>query len=280
MLQQKTPPLQAKTIRTIHSILRNALKRALKWGLISRDPSEVIELPRSTRRTMAVWTPEQVRMFLKINQDIDSRYYTTFFLAIYTGMRKGEILALRWRDIDFERNVIQITRTFSWVDGEAKFLDAKTSHAYRSITIPRDVKVQLMRHRESQDQEKQLYADSYRDYDLVVARRDGEPLRPSSLHKQWRQAVKRAGLPPIRFHDLRHTHASLLLLQGVHPKVVSERLGHSNISITFNTYSHVLRLCVEKLPRISLSSSITKIFHRYERLHSVCDSFIEGDVGV
>jgi len=240
MLQQKTPPLQAKTIRTIHSILRNALKRALKWGLIPRDPSEAVELPRSPRRTLAIWTPEQIRTFLAVNQDIDSRYYTIFVLAIYTGMRKGEILALRWSDIDFERDIIQVTRTFSWVDGEAMFLEAKTHHSNRSIAISHDVKVQLLRHREFQEQEKRLYADSYHDGNLVVARPDGEPIRLSSLQKQWRHAVKRAGLPEIRFHDLRHTHASLLLLQGVHPKIVSERLGHSNISITMDTYSHVL----------------------------------------
>lgn len=233
-------PLSPATIRMAHVLIHDALDRAYKWGMVARNVADIVEAPRVERKRMQIWTPEHVRSFLEAAQDMDSRYYTGFVLAIYTGMRKGEILALRWSDIDWDQAVLHVNQTLQWHRGQPIFQEPKTEHGRRSVALAADVLRVLKRHRSMQARERLMYGEMYQDYDLVIARVDGRPLYPTSFDDAWRRALSNANVPKIRFHDLRHTHASLMLAQGVHPKIVSERLGHSKISITIDTYSHII----------------------------------------
>jgi integrase len=168
-----------------------------------------------------------------------SRYSIVFLLAIYTGMRQGELLGLRWSDIDFEKRTIHIQQTLSH-DGKELRPHAKTKSSIRSVAISQETISALKKHRNLIKQEKMFLGSEYRDHDLVICTSLGTPVNPRHINKVWDHFLKKIDVPKITFHDLRHTHASLLLKQGTHPKIVSERLGHSSIQMTLDTYSHLL----------------------------------------
>ncbi len=219
--------------------LKVALNWAVKMQLIPKNPAANIRIStRSTGSEMKVWTDEEVNRFLQAAKG--SKFYPTFYLAITTGMRMGELLGLKWTDIDFDRGTISIRRTLQRTSAGLQLIEqTKTAKSRRLISIsPSTVEV-LKKHRV--EQKKEMIQYNYRDvYDLVFTSRTGKPVEPRNLREYFSLITKKAGLPPIRFHDLRHTHATLLLKQGIHPKIVSERLGHSSISMTLDTYSHVI----------------------------------------
>jgi len=239
-LQSLDKPLSNRTILHIHLLLHEALDRAVKWGMVARNVADAVDPPRPEVRRSIVWTPEDVWAFLSANEEAEARYYAAFVLAVMTGMRKGEILGLRWSEIDWDSAVVRINQTLTWTKQGPILQEPKTDRSRRSVALSPETIVALRRHHALQAQERLLYGTEYKDHDLVFARPNGEPLHPRTLDNAWYRALKRANVPRIRFHDLRHTHASLLLAQGVHPKIVSERLGHSTINITLDTYSHVL----------------------------------------
>ncbi|PWI56668.1 site-specific integrase [Sulfoacidibacillus thermotolerans] len=230
--------LSNRYISQIHSILHNAFKKAVEWEMLPRNIVETVDAPRPVRIKFSVWTLEESQRFLKANEN--HRFYIAFLLALTTGMRLGEILALRWSDIHFFKSQLTVNRTASQHGGKMRFSEPKSNSGIRTITLPAEVIVALEKHKNEQNKEKELAGLAYENQDLVIARKNGNLITQSFLRKKFMESIARANVPPIRFHDLRHTHASLLLLQGVHPKVVSERLGHSKISTTLDTYSHVL----------------------------------------
>lgn len=239
-LQNRDRPLSSRTIQLCHTLIREALKQAVKDELVPRNIAEAVNPPRLEQQHGNTWTPEQVVRFLEANKDEDRQYYVGFVLAIMTGMRKSEILALRWSDIDFEESVLHVNRMLTWVKGEPIFQEPKSRRSRRAIALGPETVRELERHREFQVRDRNLYGPEYQDHDLVVARPDGRPMYPRTFDDAWYRALKRANVPKIRFHDLRHTHASLLLKQEVHPQIVRERLGHSTITITLDIYSHLL----------------------------------------
>jgi len=160
-------------------------------------------------------------------------------MAIATGMRRGEVLGLRWADLDAGLTVAHIRRSLQVVRGELLFAEPKTKRSRRSVPLP-SLLWPLLRSHRRQQADRRRSAKAWEDRDLVVDRGDGGPVNPGTLSSGWHRFCRLQGLPPVRFHDLRHGHATLMLLQGVHPKVVSERLGHASIGITLDTYSHVL----------------------------------------
>lgn len=226
------------TIKKIFSLVSSSLISAVKKDLIPKNVAALAEnKPKVKRKPVEVWDEQDVRHFLQVVRESGSRYYIAFHLALTTGMRQGEILGLRWQDIDFKRNLISVRQTLSH-DGK-EFGIPKTESSIRSITIDSNTLEALKQHQTVVSKEKEDNAGIYQDHDLVACTASGTPCRPRDLDKRWVKLRDKSGLRKITFHDLRHTHASLLLKSGAHPKVVSERLGHSSIQITLDLYSHL-----------------------------------------
>ncbi|MBA4541952.1 site-specific integrase [Thermoactinomyces daqus] len=232
--------LSARTVHHHHRLLHKALEQAVKWQVITVNPVRAVSPPKPKRKQIQVLTRDEVLLLLKAAEN--SKLYEPIFFAVNTGMRRGEIFALRWSDVDFENQLISIRRTLHRTkDSGFVFRDsAKTDGSRRSIAVSDSVVKMLKKIKRKQLEQKMALGPAYQDHDLIFCRPDGTPFDLDYLSKAFGQFIRKANLPPIRFHDLRHTHATLLLQQGEHPKVVSERLGHSTITITMDLYSHVM----------------------------------------
>jgi len=235
--------LSNRTVQLIHVTLHKALKNAVKAGLLVRNVTESVDVPKIQHREMHVMSETDLHLFLEYAKD--SPYYALFYTSLFTGMRRAELLALRWSDIDLELCQLSVTRSMQYIHGEDKknrisFREPKTAKSRRLIALSPSTVLTLREHKAKQTELRQsLGYTPPSDNDLVFSHYDGSPLLPNSVTHAWIKLVRRCGLPGIRLHDARHTHASLLLKQGVHPKIVQERLGHGSIQITLDTYSHV-----------------------------------------
>ncbi|MGP7815522.1 tyrosine-type recombinase/integrase [Niallia sp. 01092] len=230
----------AHTTHLIFRIIYGSLKKAQLRSLIKNNPAQEVTLPKRRKREMTVWTLKQVNYFLKNAPHVCrvTRCLIGIQLGLLAGLRQGEILGLRWRDIDFENKIIYIRQTVSQ-SGEIK-QGAKNNSSVRSIAISNKLLNMLLLHREQIEWEKERCTGIYRDNDLVLPTRYGSPMIPRNFRKEFYVLTEKLGLPRIRFHDTRATHVTLLVEQNVNIKLISERLGHSNIETTFNIYSHVL----------------------------------------
>lgn len=225
-------------IRRMNELIRMLLRVAYKWELIPKDIASLIESPRLEKKEMKVWSIAQVNEFL--NHTKHSRYYPVFYLAAYTGMRKGEILGLTWDDVDFDAKTIKVNRTLYKIKGEFLLHEPKTRHSIRTIYIDDDLIKVLKKQKAQQNIERMKYRGVYKEHNMVFAQESGEYVFPSAANILFLRFIRQTDLPRIRFHDLRHTHATILLQMGINPKVVADRLGHSSVKITLDTYSHVL----------------------------------------
>ncbi len=232
--------LSPRTVRYVHSIVRKALADAFRQGLIQRNVADQAR-PPSSRVTksskMRTWTADELRRFLEAARE-DS-WYPAWLLAATTGMRRGEVLALRWRDVDLTAGSILVRRSILAVGYRIVHSTTKTGRTWSVALDPGTAKV-LREHRKRQLEHRVAMGAGYEDGDLVFAEEDGSLLHPDRFTRRFARIMKAANLPPIRLHDLRHTHATLALAAGVHPKIVSERLGHSTVSLTFDVYSHAI----------------------------------------
>lgn len=228
--------LSPTTIRYIHAILRRAFADAVRWNRLPSNPADGADPPRKSsaaRNAMRTWSAPELHQFLEgVSQDRLAACWR--FLAM-TGCRRGEALGLRWRDIDFARGQATILQAI--VGGRATS-EPKSESGRRTIALDVGTLAALRRHREAQRLERDVFGDHYSDNDLVFCREDGTPMWPRSLSRAFSRRIAALDLPRIRLHDLRHTHATLALQAGIHPKVVQERLGHASISITLDIYSH------------------------------------------
>lgn len=230
--------LQPRTVRYVHVVLHKALQTALKWGLIHRNVADGVDIPRPRRTEMHVWDAEQIKTFLQAAED--TPYFGLFHAALFTGMRRSELLALRWKDMELLLGQVSVSRGVHHLrDGSYVFTQPKSARSRRTIALPPSAVLVLQQHYEECRAQADLLGRAASDDDLVFCHIDGKPLRPETVSRAWQNLAARCGLPAIRFHDARHSHATLLLKQGVHPKIVQERLGHSSIAITLDTYSHV-----------------------------------------
>jgi integrase len=235
---QKGRPLSPKTVRYVHTTLRRALRDAVADGLVVRNVAAQARPPRARRVEMHTWTAAEVGAFLaSVRED---RLYAAWLLLATLGLRRGELLGLRWPDVDLTSGRIAIRNTLVMVDGKPAMAEPKTAKGRRSLTLAPQVLEAVRVHRAHQAAERLSWGVDYTDSGLVVTTEDGRPMHPESLSSLFVRQAKRAGLSPIRLHDLRHSVASILLAQGVHPKVVSEQLGHATIALTLDTYSHVI----------------------------------------
>ncbi|WPS86510.1 tyrosine-type recombinase/integrase [Brevibacillus halotolerans] len=235
--------LASSYIRNMHAVISKSLKTATEWGLVRENIASLTTPPRIEKRQVQTWSLEQANHFLdtiKFRKTGNRKFHIVYVLAIYCGMRKGEILGLRWQDCDLEQGYIRIQQTIVKADGRLTFQAPKTRNSVRTIDVPEFAIQSLKTHQLMQKEKRLSLGSAYNDHDLVVANWNGTPVLPSDLNKDFKVACQFAKVPAIRFHDLRHTHATLLLQLGENPKVVSERLGHADVNITLNTYAHVL----------------------------------------
>ncbi|SRR6266545_1653169 len=233
--------LSPRTVRYTHTIFSSALRQAVRWNMLARNPCMGVELPRMKHKEMQALSPEEAGRFL--SKARDDEYGVLFAFALATGMRPEEYLALKWPDIDLEARTAVVTRTLVWRKGGGWFFgEPKTTRSRRTVPFPESVAKGLKTHRSKQAETGLRLGASYAHENFVFCTCEGKPLNLRNLtQRHFKPILKRAGLPEsFRLYDLRHTCASLLLGANEHPKVVSERLGHASITLTLDTYSHVL----------------------------------------
>lgn len=235
--------LSVGSIRKAHVIIVDALNREVLWGHIPHNIATVVTLPQGKKKKFEVWNEDQLKLFLDIARD--DQYYIAFELAASTGMRQSEILALRRVDVDTKKTkTISVRQAYTLAEVGHDFDDTKSESSERSVSLFEDTVILLNEHLFKQEQ-KRKNSKIYNDSGLVVQTGVGTPLGPRNLMRHYYRILdkivkKHPDFPKIRFQDLRHTHATLLLKGGIHPKIVQERLGHSSITVTIDTYSHVL----------------------------------------
>jgi integrase len=231
-------PLSAGTVLNLHLLLTQAFGQATRWQLLSVNPAAGAQPPRPRRPANQVGDPALLQLIL--DRLAGHPLELPVAIAIATGMRRGEILGLRWQDVTADYATAHIQQTLQPTANGLVVQPPKTHRSRRAIALPTFLQSRLRVHRSGQQRRQREAGSGWTALDLVVERGDGRPLNPDTLSSGWRRFLCQHKLPQLRFHDLRHSHATLMLLQGVHPKIVSERLGHASIGITLDTYTHVL----------------------------------------
>jgi integrase len=223
------------TIHLIFRVLSAALKKATIIRLIKTNPSIGITLPKIRKKEIEIWSLEQINYFIAASKQ--TKRLTRCFVGFLCGCREGEIMGLRWKDIDFDTNTIYIRQTLTQ-KAEIK-AGAKNNSSVRSVSIPAKLIPELICHRQMIIEEKLLLGEKYEDNDLIICTQHGTPMIPPNFRKEFYNLTDKIGLPRIKFHSSRHSHVSLLIQQNVNVKLISERLGHADISTTLDIYSHV-----------------------------------------
>jgi integrase len=239
LYSEKAEQLSPLTMRHIHAALHAALEHGIRQGLIVRNVSELAETPRLRKHDMKVWTQAESRQFLKAAEG--DRLYAMYALALATTMRQGELFALRWRDVDFQAKTVTVRTAVRRSRSRGlEFAEPKTDSSRRTIPIDTAVVDILRAHQERQAEERLACGPAWRDRDLVFTDSIGGPLRRYNVERrQFIPLIARSGVPRIRFHDMRHTAATLLIAQGVPVNVVSQMLGHSSAAMTLGVYVHM-----------------------------------------
>jgi len=241
--------LSPKTVRHIRGVLSTALGRAVKWNLVARNAAALTDAPRAAPVNIRAFDSDEARRF--IDAASGQRLEALYFLTITLGLRRGEVLALKWNDVDLDAGEVHVRASLQRVNGSLQLSETKTQKSRRQLPILEFVAKALRLHRMRQIEARLLAGPKWRDMGFVFTTGIGTPIDPANLLDDFKRILKKSGLPDIRFHDLRHSAASLLLALNVHPRVVMELLGHSQISLTMNTYTHVvpnlLREAVVKL---------------------------------
>jgi integrase len=248
--ENKSASMCAYTLR----VLKMALRQGVRWQMLPRNAAEAIRPPKVERKELQVWNPGQVATFLDATQA--HRMHATFYLALMTGMRRGELLGLKWEDIDFERSRLTVRNNLVEIQGEgvpgkkrkgiatvssrkASLSTPKTKNSRRTIALSAGTLSKLKEHQTRQSVEQTAAAEAWQGEGFVFANELGGPTNPDALSSWYQKLVKESGVVRIRFHDMRHTAASLMILRGVPPKTVSERLGHADVAFTLRTYTHL-----------------------------------------
>ena len=227
--------LSKRTVEYLHAVLHSALKQAVRWELVPRNVTEAVDPPRPERKERSTLNLDQARFFLESARD--DKWEALYVLAIQTGMRRGELFGLRWNDVDLDHGWLHIRQTLA-PDGES-FSAPKNPKSRRKIRLTPVAVDALKRHKVAQNEDRLRQGGSWRDHGLVFCSSVGTPMSPDNfVRRSYKPLLRRAGLPEISFHDLRHTFASLMM-PSEHPKVVQEMLGHSRIGTTLDIYSHL-----------------------------------------
>jgi integrase len=230
--------LSARTVQYHHAILRSALNQAVKWDLVPRNVAKLVDVPRAEQHDFRYFTTEEARRFLRVVRT--ERLEALFTVAVSLGLRQGEALGLRWEDVDLEHGSLRVRMQLQRIDGKLTLVATKTAKSRRTIPLPGFALDAMRRHRTKQLEERLAAGEQWQEHGLVFTTTIGTPIDARNLNRWFQQILTRAELPRIRFHDLRHTAATLLLVQGLSPRVIMETLGHSQISLTMNTYAHMM----------------------------------------
>lgn len=230
--------LAPRSVERIRAVLRQALNRGLRWGLVARNVATLTDPPRAKEPDRRFLSPSEGRQLLDSMED--DRLACLWTVALAIGLRQGEALGLQWSDIDLDDGSVTVRHALQRVDSQLRLVEPKSASAFRSIPLPSVALAGLRGHRARQMRERLVAGAAWRDSDFVFTTTIGTPLDSRNVTRLFQRRLERAGLPRMRFHDLRHSCASLLLAQGVPARVVMEILGHSQISLTMNTYAHVL----------------------------------------
>jgi integrase len=238
-MDKKHGGLSARSVLHHHRVLRNAFQQAVRLQLVTNNVFDSVKPPKCSKIAMAVLDEDEAAKLLRAAEGNDEMYVPVA-IALLTGLRRGEILALRWSAIDWNRKQLSVVQSLSQPKGRLHFGPPKTASSRRTVSLSPLLLDILKRHRTRQGRDRWKFKDAYASLDLVVAQEDGNPIPPQRLSDGFRALIGHVAVTKVRFHDLRHTHATHALRAGVHPKVVSERLGHSSVAITLDLYSHVL----------------------------------------
>lgn len=230
--------LSPRRVQYIHAVLRNALKTAERWGMVSRNVATLVDTPRITRHEITPLTPEQAKLLIETSAE--DRHRALWITALGTGLRLGELLGLRWEDVDLDAGRMRVRYSLASVDGELVLQEPKTDRSRRTLVLPEVVTSALRAHRTRQKADRLLAGSRWTDSGHVFATMLGKPHHAATITRCFQDALDRAELPDVRFHDLRHSAATFLLAQGMTLEDVKNQLGHSTIVLTSNTYGHVL----------------------------------------
>ena len=230
--------LSKRTVLYHHCILFEALNYAVRQGVVVRNVAQAADPPRPERKAMTILTSEQLTTFWNCARE--TPYYEFFYTLYCTGLRRGELLALRWRNVDLDMACFFVVETAYKLNGTYIIRQPKTAKSRREVALPSSLAILLREYKARKELERLLLGKRLTDDDFVFADASGAPLNPDTVTHAFGKLIRKAALPHARLHDLRHTHATLMFREGIHPKVVQERLGHSNIATTLDIYSHVV----------------------------------------
>lgn len=235
----RSKKISSSVIRSTHGLLHKALDNAVRWNMVARNVCDSVSPPRQEKHEIQPLSRDQAKRLLEVAEGHKFEVFLT--VALVTGMRHGELRGLRWQDIDFERRSLHIQRTVNYLAGSYREREPKTAKGKRKIELP-DFLIELLRkHRVQQLETKRKAGNKWIEQNLVFCNLRGGFIHESYVLRTFRQILKEAELPEdLRIHDLRHSAATILLSMGVHPKIVQELLGHSQIAVTLDMYSHVL----------------------------------------
>ncbi|MCJ7807817.1 MAG: site-specific integrase [Dehalococcoidia bacterium] len=230
--------LSPRTVHHHHRVLSQSLKYAVRQGYLGRNPCDMVDPPSPRKKAMRTLIPGEVEALLEAASD--SYYYPVIYTAVSTGLRQAELLGLRWRDVDLDLLSISVSQVLYKRRGICEFKEPKTTHSRRCVAMTPKLAIFLRKYQANRESlfrqlNKKLTLD-----DLIFASVEGKPIDPGVLTHNFSRIVTRVGLNNVRFHDLRHTFASLMLLRGAKPKVISEALGHSSVAFTMDVYSHII----------------------------------------
>jgi integrase len=237
--KEKLNGLSAQSVTHHHRVLSKALNDAIDWEFIDKNVAKGAKPPKPFKREMNTYTIEQLNLLVKSAKERTPVFFPIIYAAAHTGMRKSELIGLSWKNVDFLTQRIYIRQTITEANGKYFFNPIPKNGKPRGIKLTAVLMKMLETRKEHHEKQKRILGDHFNPHDLVFCNSKGNIMAPSEISRAFKRAIKAANLPDIRFHDLRHSHATILLQANVHPKIVSARLGHSKIQVTMDTYSHL-----------------------------------------
>ncbi|MFU1991982.1 site-specific integrase [Priestia megaterium] len=239
----KKGTLSTSTIEYNHRILKNILNRAVEWQLIKKNPMENIKKPKRIQKETSIYDSTEAELLMNCLQKEEIMWNIMIKIAITTGLRRGELLGLEWKHVNLEKGILQVKQAVTYVNKKHIIREPKTKNSIRTVTLPEALIDELRKYKSTWNKKRLKASDLWEggEYQFLFTSWNGKPLHPSSVTTWWRRFVYRHKLRYIRFHDLRHTSATLLINSGVHAKIISSRLGHADIRTTMNIYGHALQ---------------------------------------